>query len=83
MDPAATETTGEVWGFNLVYSGSFAATVERFSHGFVRILLGLNPLQSSIHVKPGETFSSPEAVAVYSANGLGYFLLDMFLLTNA
>jgi alpha-galactosidase len=71
MPPSTTETTGEAWGFNLVYTGSFAATVERFSHGFVRVLLGLNPLHSSIHVQPGETFTSPEAVAVYSSNGLG------------
>jgi len=69
--PTTTETTGEAWGFNLVWTGSFAATAERFSHGFIRVLLGLNPLHSSIHVKPGQSFTSPEAVAVYSANGLG------------
>jgi len=69
--PTATETSGEVWGFNLVYTGSFAATTERFSHGFVRVLLGLNPLHASIPVQPGETFTSPEAVAIYSSEGLG------------
>jgi alpha-galactosidase len=71
MPPSTTETTGEAWGFNLVFTGSFAATAERFSHGFVRVLLGMNPLHSSIHVKPGETFTAPEAVAVYSSQGLG------------
>ncbi|KAK3709815.1 hypothetical protein LTR37_010643 [Vermiconidia calcicola] len=65
------ESQGEAWGFNLVYTGSFAATAERFSHGFVRVLLGLNPLHSSWHLQPGETFTSPEAVAVYSSEGLG------------
>lgn len=71
MAPTTTETTGEAWGFNLVYTGSFAATAERFSHGFIRVLLGLNPLHSSISVPPGGNFTSPEAVAVYSSQGLG------------
>ncbi|OQO10162.1 hypothetical protein B0A48_04519 [Cryoendolithus antarcticus] len=71
QDPATTETNGEAWGFNLVYTGSFAATTERFSQGFVRVLLGLNPLHASIPVTPGETFTSPEAIAVYSSEGLG------------
>ncbi|EMD00134.1 glycoside hydrolase family 36 protein [Baudoinia panamericana UAMH 10762] len=71
MSPSTTESSGEAWGFNLVYTGSFAATTERFSHGFVRVLLGLNPLHASIPVGPGQTFTSPEAVAVYSSEGLG------------
>ncbi|KAI5357332.1 putative glycoside hydrolase family 36, glycosyl hydrolase, all-beta, aldolase-type TIM barrel [Septoria linicola] len=71
IDPTTTETTGEAWGFNLVYTGSFAATAERFSHGYVRVLLGLNELHSSLKVAPGDTFTSPEAVAVYSSKGLG------------
>ena len=69
VSPTTTESRGEAWGFNLVYTGSFAATAERFSNGFVRVLLGLNPLHSSWHIQPGETFTSPEAVAVYSADG--------------
>jgi alpha-galactosidase len=71
MSPSTTETQGEAWGFNLVYSGSFEATAERFSNGFVRVLLGLNSLHSSIPVAPGNSFQSPEAVAIYSSEGLG------------
>ncbi|KAK3673921.1 hypothetical protein LTR78_006123 [Recurvomyces mirabilis] len=71
MSPSTTESTGEAWGFHLIYTGSFAATTERFSQGFVRVLLGLNPLHASIPVAPGQTFQSPEAVAVYSSEGLG------------
>ncbi|KXS99924.1 hypothetical protein AC578_908 [Pseudocercospora eumusae] len=71
VDPSTTETAGEAWGFNLIYTGSFAATAERFSTGFVRVLLGLNPLHSSIGVAPGGTFTSPEAVAIYSSEGVG------------
>lgn len=71
ISPTTTESQGEAWGFNLVYTGSFEATTERFSNGFVRVLLGLNPLHASIPVKPGDTFTSPEAVAVYSSEGVG------------
>lgn len=71
QSPTTTESSGEAWGFNLVYTGSFAASAERYSTGDVRILLGLNPLHASLPVAPGETFTSPEAVSVYSAQGLG------------
>lgn len=69
--PTTTESTGEAWGFNLVYSGSFEAVTERFSHGFVRVLLGLNPLHTGIPVQSGSTFTSPEVVAVFSNEGVG------------
>ncbi|KAK5722150.1 hypothetical protein LTR17_014342 [Elasticomyces elasticus] len=71
ISPTTTESSGEAWGFNLVYSGSFAATTERFSNGFVRVLLGLNSLHASIPVPPGGTFQAPEVVSVYSSEGLG------------
>lgn len=71
VDPKTTETQGEAWGFNLVFTGSFEASTERFSNGYVRVLLGLNPLHASIPVQPGDTWTSPEAVAVYSSEGLG------------
>jgi alpha-galactosidase len=71
MSPSTTESQGEAWGFNLVYSGSFEATAERFSNGYVRVLLGLNSLHASIPVTPGNSFQSPEAVAIYSSEGLG------------
>jgi alpha-galactosidase len=69
--PSTTEATGEAWGFSLVWTGSFEATAEKFSNGFTRVLLGLNSLHASIRLQPGETFQSPEAVAVYSSEGVG------------
>jgi alpha-galactosidase len=70
VSPSTTESSGEVWGFNLVWTGSFEATAQRFSNGFVRLLLGLNSLHTSIKVRPGESFQSPEAVSVYSSEGI-------------
>jgi alpha-galactosidase len=68
---STTERSGEAWGFNLVWTGSFEAAIEKASNGYVRALLGLNSLHTSIKVAPGESFQAPEAVAVYSSNGLG------------
>lgn len=69
--PTTTERTGEAWGFHLVWSGSFEATAEKFSTGTVRVLLGLNQLQTNFDLQPGESFQSPEAIAVYSSEGIG------------
>lgn len=71
MDPASTESNGEVWGFSLVYSGSFSVNVEKGSQGLTRALVGLNPSQLSWSLGPGESLTSPECVAVYSEDGVG------------
>ncbi|KAJ5918108.1 hypothetical protein N7454_010483 [Penicillium verhagenii] len=71
LDPATTESSGEAWGFSLVYSGSFSVDVEKGSQGFTRAMLGFNPGQLSWSLAQGETLTSPECVAVYSSNGVG------------
>ncbi|KAJ5506851.1 Aldolase-type TIM barrel [Penicillium expansum] len=60
-----------VWGFSLVYTGSFSVNVEKGAQGFTRALLGFNPGQLSWNLGPGETLTSPECVSVYSKDGLG------------
>lgn len=69
--PSTTESLGSATGYSLVYTGSFSADVERWSTGWVRVLLGMNPLHLSWPVAPGETFTSPEVVSVSSEQGLG------------
>ncbi|KAF1834387.1 alpha-galactosidase [Decorospora gaudefroyi] len=71
VSPTTTESTGEAWGFSLVWTGSFLATAQRFSNGYVRVLMGLNPLHAKIPIPPGESFQSPEAVGIYSSQGIG------------
>lgn len=71
MEPSATESHGETWGFPLIYTGSFSVDVEKGSQGLTRALLGLNPDQLSWTLPPGETLTSPECVAVYSKDGIG------------
>ncbi|KAL4929716.1 alpha-galactosidase [Aspergillus undulatus] len=69
--PSTTESQGEAWGFNLIYTGSFSAEVEKGSQGLTRALLGFNPDKLSWSLGPGETLTSPEAVSVYSKDGIG------------
>ncbi|KAJ5560851.1 hypothetical protein N7535_009048 [Penicillium sp. DV-2018c] len=71
VESSATESQGEVWGFSLVYTGSFSVDVEKGSQGFTRALLGFNPNQLSWTLPPGETLTSPECVSVYSKDGIG------------
>lgn len=71
VSPETTETQGEAWGFSLVYTGSFAVEVEKGSQELTRAVMGLQPSQLSWPLGPGETLTTPEVVAVYSADGVG------------
>jgi len=67
----ANEKNGEVYGFNLVYSGNFAIFVEVDQFNTTRISMGINPFEFTWILEPGESFQTPEVVMVYSENGLG------------
>ena len=71
MRPGTTEKTGEVYGFSLVYSGNHLEQVEVSTFDMTRVLLGINPRNFSWKLCRGETFTTPEAVLVYSDQGLG------------
>jgi alpha-galactosidase len=66
----ANENSGEVYGMNLVYSGNFLAQVQVDQFRTARASIGINPLDFSWLLEPNETFDSPEAVMVFSAEGL-------------
>ena len=67
----ADEDKGDVYGFNLVYSGNFEFCAECDFSGTTRVLMGINPEDFSWHLSPGETFTAPETVMVYTNGGLG------------
>lgn len=71
VDRTATEETGDAYGLNLIYSGNFAIDVEVDTRGCPRVLAGINPEDFRWRLEPGETFTTPEAVLVYSENGVG------------
>jgi alpha-galactosidase len=67
----ATEDHGDVYGFNFVYSGSFLAQAEVDQFATTRVSIGLNPFDFNWLLEAGESFQAPEAVLVYSNEGLG------------
>jgi alpha-galactosidase len=71
LSKTADEDHGEVYGFSLVYSGSFVAQAEVDQYATTRVSLGINPFDFSWLLEPGESFQTPEAVLVYSDEGLG------------
>ena len=64
-----SEEYGEVYGFNLVYSGNHYESVEKSPFGKVRFLSGINPTGFSWNLSKGESFLTPEAVMTYSFEG--------------
>jgi alpha-galactosidase len=67
----ATQESGEVYGFHFVYSGNFLAQVEKNQFDSLRVQVGIHPDNFCYQLKQGDTFTAPEVVMTYSANGLG------------
>lgn len=65
----ANEFSGEVIGFNLVYSGDFLAQVEVDTYDVTRVVMGIHPNEFRWELKKGESFQTPEMVMVYSDEG--------------
>lgn len=70
LDKTATEDAGDVYGINLIYSGNFLTLADRGQFDTVRIMTGINPEGFCWKLNPGESFQAPEAVLVYSSEGL-------------
>ncbi len=68
------ETQGECYGFNLLYSGSFAITAEVSSNKSVRVQGGINDYLFGWKLNGGKEFVTPQAALCYSSEGLGGLL---------
>ena len=66
----AGETSGEVYGFSLIWSGEASFTTEVEQFGTTRVIGGINPFEFKWHLAPQENFQTPEAMLVYSDKGL-------------
>lgn len=71
VTPETTQETGQVYGMHFVYSGNFKAQVELTQYDKVRMVLGIHPEEFCWKLEPGCEFQAPEAVLVYSAEGIG------------
>ena len=73
----ATETAGDVWAFNLVYSGNHYSATEVSPFKKTRVAYGINPRNFSWALEPEQEFEAPEAVLTYSATGFRQMSLNM------
>ncbi len=71
MDRDAGQDQGDVYAMHFVYSGNFTAEAELNQFGSLRMMMGINPEGFEWALRPGETFTAPEVVCVYSDEGLG------------
>ncbi len=65
----ASESYGEIYAINLIYSGNHFTQVELSNTDLVRISSGINPHCFAWELQPGERFDTPEAVLCYSNTG--------------
>ena len=78
----ADEERGEVYGFNLIYSGNHYSAVEKGNHDTLRVMSGINPHCFLWKLKSGESFVTPQAVMTYSHSGLNTMMSNMHSFVN-
>ena len=71
LERTATQTSGDVYGMHLAYSGNFRMLAEVSQFDTVRLMCGIEPENFSWVLESGASFQAPEALLVYSAEGLG------------
>ena len=70
VSPQTTEFSGEAYGFSFVYSGNFLSELELNHDNNLRLNLGLHPDTFEWQLQPGDSFNTPEALMIYSDEGL-------------
>lgn len=69
--PDCTETSGEVYGSNLIYSGNHRECAQSGELRRLRFSTGIHPEGFAWTLNPGESFCTPEAVLSFSSEGFG------------
>ncbi len=70
VHPETNEFSGEAYGFSLIYSGNFLAEFELNHDNNLRVNLGIHPDTFEWQLQPQQQFHTPEALLVYSDEGL-------------
>ncbi|MER2150850.1 MAG: alpha-galactosidase [Candidatus Limivicinus sp.] len=79
----AGDDAGEVYGFNLLWSGNHCSSVQRSASGFTRVLQGISPEGLCLGLLPGERLETPEAVVAWSDRGRNGMMENMHRFVNA
>ena len=69
--PDADEEHGDVYGFNLIYSGNHSTVAQMDWAGRLRIQQGISDQSFSWLLEPGEEFLTPQSVMCFSSSGFG------------
>lgn len=64
------EWSGEVWGAHLAWSGNHTMLAERLADGRRYLQVGELLHPGEVVLEPGESYTTPETIAVYSPHGL-------------
>lgn len=65
----ANEDYGNVYGFNMIYSGNHYSIVQKNERDYVRISMGINPHCFEWKLEKGEKFETPECIMCFSSRG--------------
>ena len=72
-ESSATQENGWVYGCNLIFSGNHLSAVELDSFNQVRLSAGLSDQNFKVAIKQHESLVTPQAVLIFSDQGLGGF----------
>ncbi|MCR5278924.1 MAG: alpha-galactosidase [Lachnospiraceae bacterium] len=75
--PETTETSGEGYGFNLIYSGNHYESAGVSGFYKTRFMTGIDPTDFEWILLAGESFETPEAVMTYTDMGYRGISLNM------
>ena len=78
----ASHNIGDVYGFNLIYSGNHLQEVEKDAFGLIRIQQGMAPLLLRFKLGLNETLTSPMSILTYSHEGLNGMAHNMHHFVN-
>ena len=73
---------GNVYGFNLIYTGNHYSAIEGAPFGTTRVMSGINPHCFNWVLKSRESFETPQAVLTYSAHGINKMAQNMHDFVN-
>ncbi len=71
VEKDTTETSGNAFGFSLIYSSSYALKAQKNIDGSAIVLGGIQDFDFGWVLEAGEEFETPEAVIAFSSEGLG------------
>lgn len=77
---AGTGINGNIYGFNLIYSGNHKELVQISPYGGTRVLVGMNDYLLDYALQGGESFETPQAIMV-NGTSIDEVTLDMHKFT--